>query len=200
MRCKVSWNPKSPGTFYKVGVLCKYSGMNDNKYYRDILGYMDNEDGFLNLMRLWHGIELFQDLKKIFGAKKSAECPELAEEHALYLRTCGDYENDSGMIVPIQMIKKVSSSKYILHQKDEFIFLNDLVESIHLEIAYPAKSSGYINCKLKLKSGKSELLSLFSEAMFENRDENKFFHASQQVKKLADFLQVPWKLEAFNDI
>jgi hypothetical protein len=49
--------------------------MNDHKYYSDTFGYLPIFDGFLNLHHLGHGIELFQDLKKIFGSKKSADLP-----------------------------------------------------------------------------------------------------------------------------
>jgi hypothetical protein len=83
------------------------------------------------------------------------------------------------MLVPIQMIKKNNQQKRILHQKDEF---------------------GFINCSLDMKTGENVMLPVFSHQMDLNKDNNKYFHATEQVKALADFLQVPWRLEAFNDV
>lgn len=173
--------------------------MDEKNYYEKFFGYL-NVDGFYREQaHLWQGKELFNELKSLFKNKIVSEAPELTSFHSFYKKMYDPFKNDSGYLVPIHLLKKENEPTYILLQKDTFIFIDDAVTGIQLSIATPGRGSGYIECSLYMKDGKMTQLPLFSDALYAIKSDEKHMYATQQVKKLADFLHVPLKLEMFVD-
>ncbi|MBC7467263.1 MAG: hypothetical protein H7256_14830 [Bdellovibrio sp.] len=98
-------------------------------------------------------------------------------------------------MVPLHFLKKENKPVYIILQKDTFLFIDDILKGTDFTMLTPGRGSGYIECHLLMKDAKRSLLPVFSEAISNSRDDQKYINATTQIKEFADFLRVPLKLD-----
>lgn len=174
--------------------------MTEKEYYQDVMKYMSVDGYYYAIEILWHGDELFTDLKGVFGYTDARELTDVASS---YQQVKNIPYQGRGSLTPLLLMKKADSERYVLIRKDQAIVIAKAPFSFHLDNCTPARFSGYVECTITIKSPEGKLESIEMEAFSKvtsNQKQDMNFHACTQIKTIADFFRSPWRMEVHGDV